>query len=106
MLTFKQCMEEMLEVIDRKRMLLPVPWWVAELQASVLGLLPNPPLTKDQVTLLRTDNVVSKAAEGQGRTIAAIGIAPQDHGLDPADLSLALPRRRPVHPQDGSLNAG
>ncbi|WP_378946223.1 complex I NDUFA9 subunit family protein [Mesorhizobium sp. ANAO-SY3R2] len=76
-LTFKQCMEEMLEVIGRKRILLPLPWWAAELQASVLGLLPNPPLTKDQVTLLRTDNVVSKAAEDEGRTIDAIAIAPK-----------------------------
>lgn len=76
-LTFKECMEEMLEVIDRKRILLPLPWWAANLQASVLGLLPNPPLTKDQVTLLRTDNVVSQAAQDEGRTIAAAGIAPK-----------------------------
>lgn len=76
-LTFKECMEEMLEVINRKRILLPLPWWAANLQASVLGLLPNPPLTKDQVTLLRTDNVVSQAALDEGRTIAAAGIAPK-----------------------------
>ena len=76
-LSFKQCMEEMLEVIDRKRILLPMPWWAANLQASVLGLLPNPLLTKDQVMLLRSDNVVSKAAQDEGRTIAAVGIAPK-----------------------------
>ncbi|MGF7007780.1 complex I NDUFA9 subunit family protein [Aminobacter sp. BE322] len=76
-LSFRQCMEEMLEVIDRKRTLVAVPWWAANLQASILGLLPNPLLTKDQVILLRSDNVVSKAAQDEGRTIAAVGIAPK-----------------------------
>ncbi|TIU28863.1 MAG: complex I NDUFA9 subunit family protein, partial [Mesorhizobium sp.] len=52
-LTFKECMEEMLAVIDRRRLLVPVPWWVANIQASILQLLPNPLLTKDQVLQLR-----------------------------------------------------
>ncbi|MEJ6784078.1 complex I NDUFA9 subunit family protein [Aminobacter sp. Piv2-1] len=76
-LSFRECMEEMLEVIDRKRTLVAVPWWVANLQASILGMLPNPLLTKDQVILLRSDNVVSEAAQDEGRTIAAVGIAPK-----------------------------
>ncbi|MBB6466068.1 NADH dehydrogenase [Aminobacter lissarensis] len=76
-LSFKQCMEEMLEVIDRKRTLIAVPWSIANLQASILGMLPNPLLTKDQVLLLRSDNVVSKAALDEGRTIATVGIAPK-----------------------------
>jgi uncharacterized protein YbjT (DUF2867 family) len=75
-LTFRQCMEQMLEIIDRKRMLVLVPWWVAEIQGSVLGLLPNPMLTRDQVTLLRRDNVVSRAAEEGHRTFAGLGIQP------------------------------
>lgn len=75
--TFKECLEEMLEVTDRKRMLVNVPWWAANLQASILGLLPNPLLTKDQVVLLQSDNVVSKAAQDENRTIAALGIAPK-----------------------------
>jgi len=76
-LTFRQCMEEMLEVIDRRRMLVPVPWWLASLQGSVLGMLPGKLLTRDQVTLLKSDNVVSAAAEGEGRTFASLGITPQ-----------------------------
>jgi uncharacterized protein YbjT (DUF2867 family) len=76
-LTFRQCMEEMLEVIDRKRLLVPVPWWAAEIQGAVLGMLPNPLLTRDQVTLLRTDNVVSREAEEGHRTFAGLGIHPQ-----------------------------
>lgn len=76
-LSFRECMEEILEVVDRKRALVAVPWWVANMQASLLGMLPNPLLTKDQVLLLRSDNVVSKAAQDDGRTIAAVGIAPK-----------------------------
>ncbi|MDQ2632225.1 MAG: complex I NDUFA9 subunit family protein [Pseudomonadota bacterium] len=76
-LTFRQCMEEMLEIIDRKRMLVPVPWWLAEIQGAVLGLLPKPPLTHDQVTMLKVDNVVSDEATRAGRTFAGLGIHPQ-----------------------------
>jgi NADH dehydrogenase len=67
-------MEEMLRVIERKRLLLPVPWWAAYIQASVLDLLPNPPLTADQVTMLKTNNVVSGAAAKEKRTLAGLGI--------------------------------
>jgi len=76
-LTFRECLEMMLEVIDRKRVLIPVPFAIASLQGSLLGLLPNPLLTSDQVTLLRTDNVVSPEAQADGRTFAGLGISPQ-----------------------------
>lgn len=75
--SFRECMEEMLEVIDRKRYLVTVPWGMARLQASILELLPSPMLTTDQVEMLRTDNVVSAQAEQEGRTFSGIGIAPQ-----------------------------
>ena len=42
----------------------------------MLKLLPKPLLTPDQVELLRRDNVVSDAAQAEGRTIAAFGIEP------------------------------
>jgi NADH dehydrogenase len=38
--------------------------------------LPNPPITPDQVELLKTDNVVSGDARAQGRTIEGLGIIP------------------------------
>ena len=75
--TFRECMVAMLKVIDRKRMLVSVPWSIASLQAAILGMLPNPLLTTDQVTLLKTDNVVSEAAKREGRTIAAFDVQPQ-----------------------------
>ena len=75
-LTFRDCMETMLETIDRRRLLVPVPWWLAEIQGRVLGLLPNPLLTRDQVILLRDHNVVSQAAEQDGRTLEGLGMTP------------------------------
>ncbi|PAQ07942.1 complex I NDUFA9 subunit family protein [Mesorhizobium temperatum] len=79
-LTFKECMQEMLAMIDRKRLLVSVPWWVANMQASILGLLPNPLLTKDQVLQLREHNIVSEAATRENRTLAGLDIQPQSIG--------------------------
>jgi NADH dehydrogenase len=47
------------------------------MQAFFLQLLPNPPLTVDQVRLLQTDNVVSAEALAEARTLQNLGIAPQ-----------------------------
>jgi uncharacterized protein YbjT (DUF2867 family) len=74
--TFKELMGFVLATIDRSRLLLPLPFGLAKLQAAVLQFLPKPPLTPDQVELLRTDNVVSEAARVEGRTIEALGIRP------------------------------
>lgn len=74
-LTFKQLMQFTLDTIGRKRLLVPVPWAVAKMQAMVLGLLPKPLLTTDQVELLRTDNVVSEQAANNKRTLEGLGIA-------------------------------
>jgi uncharacterized protein YbjT (DUF2867 family) len=74
--TFKELLQYVLTVTGRKRPLLPLPFAVAELQAWFLQFLPKPPLTPDQVELLKTDNVVSDAAKREGRTLEALGIAP------------------------------
>ncbi|MGE3146121.1 MAG: complex I NDUFA9 subunit family protein [Pseudorhodoplanes sp.] len=74
--SFKELMEFMLATVERKRLLLPLPFALARMQAAVLQFLPKPPLTPDQVALLRTDNVVSDSARSEGRTFAAFGIAP------------------------------
>ena len=70
-LTFRQCMEEMLTVIQRKRAFLPLPWGVASFMGSVASLIPfiAPPITVDQVEDLKKDNIVSEAATKQGRTL-------------------------------------
>ncbi|RTM02052.1 MAG: complex I NDUFA9 subunit family protein, partial [Hyphomicrobiales bacterium] len=76
-LTFKECMEELLTVIERRRLLVPVPFWLANIQASILQLLPNPLLTKDQVLQLREHNIVSDEAAKAARTLVGLGIQPQ-----------------------------
>ncbi len=68
--TFKELMELVLRQIHRRRLLVPWPFALAELQAVFLELLPVPPLTRDQVRLLRRDNVVTEGA----LTLADLGI--------------------------------
>ncbi|HEY0440140.1 MAG TPA: complex I NDUFA9 subunit family protein [Xanthobacteraceae bacterium] len=74
--TFRELMEFTLAVIERRRLLLPLPFRLAELQAMLLQFMPTPLLTPDQVWLLRTDNVVSEEARREGRTLEGLGIDP------------------------------
>ncbi len=74
-LTFRELMVLVLREIGRKRILLPLPVALAKPLAVLMQLLPNPPLTLDQLRLLGIDNVVSDAAEKEGRTLKAFGIA-------------------------------
>ncbi len=60
--SFKELMQFMLSVIERRRLLVPIPFALAKFQAGLLQLLPKPLLTPDQVELLRRDAVVSEAA--------------------------------------------
>lgn len=76
-LSFRDLMQFTLDTIGRKRLLVPVPWTIARLMAAVLGLLPRPLLTSDQVELLKTDNVVSAAARAEERTLEGLGIRPR-----------------------------
>lgn len=62
--SFRELMEIVREQTRRRVCLLPLPFAVASLQASVLQFLPDPPLTPDQVHLLKVDNVVTPGAPG------------------------------------------
>jgi NADH dehydrogenase len=73
-LTFRQLMERMLEITRRKRLLLPVPWPIARIMGRVGEFMPGQPLTRDQVRMLRFDNVVSEDAKRDGRTLQGLGI--------------------------------
>ncbi len=75
--TFKQLMQYVLTTIERKRLLVPIPFFAAKLQATFLQYMPTPMLTPDQVELLRVDNVVSEAAKAEGRTLQGLGIEPE-----------------------------
>jgi uncharacterized protein YbjT (DUF2867 family) len=75
--TFKELMEFMLATIERRRLLVPVPFALMKLQAAFLQFLPKPPLTPDQVEMLKPDNVVSATAREQSRTLEGLGIIPE-----------------------------
>ena len=78
--TFDELMQMMLGVIHRRRFTLPLPFFIAGIQASLLdlipylslGLMPNSLLTRDQVRLLAKDNVVGDAVG----TFADLDVAP------------------------------
>jgi uncharacterized protein YbjT (DUF2867 family) len=75
--TFKELMEFVLATIQRRRLLAPLPFGLMKLQAAFLQFLPKPPLTPDQVELLKRDNVVSDDAKRDGRTLEALGMVPE-----------------------------
>ena len=104
-LTFRQCMEQMLEVIDRKRLLAPVPWWVAQIQGAVLGT------AAEAAADARPGHA---AQDRQCRIAGSRGRPPHLRRprhpsaidrRDPAELSLALPPGRSVHAQKRSVSA-
>ena len=84
--TLRQLVEYVLEVTERKRMIFAMPEPLARIKARALeiadslsfGLMPDElKLTRDQLILLRQDNVVSEAAKAEGRTLEGIGITPR-----------------------------
>lgn len=70
--TFAELMRYMLNVVGRRRLLIDVPFGLAHLQARLLELLPEPPLTRDQVELLKHDNIVAPGTPD----LEALGITP------------------------------
>ena len=76
-LSFKAILKYILSTIQRKRLLLPIPFGIATGMGAIAGLLPNPALTMDQVELLKSDNVVGADAEKDGRTLQGLGIYPR-----------------------------
>ena len=78
--TFKELLEEMLEIVGRRRRVWEMPEGLARFQAGIFERLPNPPLTRDQLVLLRRDNVVAEGAPGL-----------RDLGIEPTTLESVLP---------------
>ena len=59
-ITFKEIILKLLQLIEKKRILIPLPFFIANYSAKFFGLFPNPILTQDQLRLLKYDNVASK----------------------------------------------
>ena len=95
--SFRDLMRDMLAVIQRRRLVLGLPFWVGNLMATGFGalqvlsggLIENKMITRDQVKLLAHDNVVSVGAKG----LADLGIAATPYG---AVLPEYLWRYRPA----------
>jgi NADH dehydrogenase len=84
--SLREIMAFILAVTERRRLLAPIPFGLAKLIGGAteiamklsFGLLPEIfVLTRDQVELLRRDNVVSAEASAEGRTLPGLGIAPE-----------------------------
>jgi uncharacterized protein YbjT (DUF2867 family) len=78
--SFKELMELLLAEMGVKRLLASLPWGLASFQARIAEWIPGKPLTRDQVELLKQDNVLSGAAPGL-----------VDLGIQPTAAELILP---------------
>ena len=58
-INFKNIIERLLILIDKKKILLPMPLFLASISAKIFQLMPNPLLTEDQLRLLKYDNILS-----------------------------------------------
>jgi uncharacterized protein YbjT (DUF2867 family) len=69
-INFREIIERLLTLINKKRLLVPMPLQLATLTAKIFQLLPNPILTEDQLRLLKYDNVLS----GKYKSNSDIGV--------------------------------
>lgn len=79
--TFRTLMQLLLAEIGRKRLLVPVPFALAPLvgvAGEIVGAAPffDPPVTRDQIRMLKADNVVGASREEAVGTITDLGIEP------------------------------
>ena len=76
-LSMREIMEIILDITERKRMLISLPFGLARFKALFLQFAPGLlKLTPDQVAMLQSDNVVSDEAKAAGLTLEGLGITP------------------------------
>lgn len=89
--SFMGLLRDMLRITRQRAILMPVPFWLASIKAFFLQFLPVPPITPDQVRLLKVDNVVSEGAAG----FAELGITPNSlEAVAPSYLKRFCPPRK------------
>ena len=69
-ISFKEIMQKLLNLIEKKRILLPLPLSIAKISAKMFEIMPKPLLTQDQLKLLKYDNITS----GKYKTNSDIGV--------------------------------
>lgn len=79
-LTFREIYERLFLYTNRRRMLLPLPFGLAKIQAFFMERLPTPLLTRDQVESLKTDNIVSETA-----------LTLKDLDIEPTSIAIIMP---------------
>ena len=82
-LTYKAALQMVLREVGKRRVLVPVPFLIWDTLATLMAALPDPPLTRDQVTLMRRDNIVGATA-----------LTLKDLAIDPASMEETLPSYR------------
>ncbi|MGH6737183.1 MAG: NAD-dependent epimerase/dehydratase family protein [Methyloceanibacter sp.] len=78
--TLQELVNITLQLMGKRRLLVPIPFAVAEVKARLFEFLPNPPLATGQVDLLKTDNVASGALPDV-----------QDLGIQPKTIEEVIP---------------
>ncbi len=78
--TYRALLRLMLRQLGRRRLLLPLPFFVWELLADIMSLSARPAVTRDQITLMRRDNVVGPGA-----------LSFTDLEIEPAAVEAVLP---------------
>jgi NADH dehydrogenase len=91
--TLRELVQMTLQLVERRRPLLPVPFAVAKVQARLFEFLPNPPLTTGQVDLLKVDNLASGALPGF-----------RDLNVEPRSVAEIVPTY--IGPSRGPVRAG
>ena len=77
-MTFKEIIEKLLISINKKRLLIPFPLFIAKLSARFFELFPSPLLTQDQLRLLKYDNIKS----GKYKSNSEIGLPSNKYFAD------------------------
>ena len=90
--TYKALLRLVLKQAGKRRLVVPFPFFLWDILAALMAVLPNPPLTRDQVTLMKGDNVV----DGKALTL-------KDLGIDPASVEEILPTY--INPIRGSADS-
>lgn len=88
--SFVEIMRLVMAETDRSRMIVPVPFWIGSIMGFFSEFLPVPPITRDQIRLLKTDNVLS----GKLPTL-------RDMGIEPTAVEMIVPTYLDVYRKGG-----
>ena len=79
-MSFRDVMAYILKLTKRRRALVPIPFGIMGLAAGAMSVLPNAPVTRDQLKMLKIDNVVGNEALGLSEL-----------GIEPTPVELVVP---------------